>query len=374
MEQPARSYFSMPVPEFQEQDRRFARAFAIIEAAISSHAFPAASLGVTHSGRMIAWKGFGRFTYDAGSAVVSPTTIFDIASVTKIVATTSMAMLLYERGLLDLEMPVGSVLPEFIALGDARKREVTVRMLLAHSSGLPAYVKLFEHAETRDELIGSAITAPLVTDPMTKAEYSDIGFIVLGELLRRVADERFDAFCQREIFGPLGMASTSFRPPDKWRPQIVPTVHDERYRGRVIQGEVHDENASVMDGVAGHAGVFSSAYDLSVFAHCVLSGGHPVFRRQTIDLFTRRECAPPGTSRALGWDTPSQPSQSGRYFSPVSFGHLGYTGTSLWCDPVRQLSVTFLTNRVWPDCSSQEIKLVRPAVHDAIVEALEEKD
>jgi CubicO group peptidase (beta-lactamase class C family) len=143
------------------------------------------------------------------------------------------------------------------------------------------------------------------------------------------------------------------------------------FRNRIIQGEVQDENASVLGGVAGHAGVFSTAADLAKFAHAQLSGGHPILRPETVALFTRRESAPPGTSRALGWDTPSTPSQSGQHFSPASFGHLGYTGTSLWIDPVRQLSVTLLTNRTWPDCSNQAIKQVRPQFHDAVVEAVE---
>jgi serine-type D-Ala-D-Ala carboxypeptidase len=367
----ARTFANMPSPDFQSQDVRFAGAFAIIDSAIAARAFPAASLAVTHRGKLVAWRGFGRFTYDPESTIVSPVTIFDLASLTKVIATTAMAMLLYERGLLDLDLPVGSVLPEFVALRDPHKRDVTVRMLLAHSSGLPAYERLFERAQSRDELIELAITMPLAAPPMTRAEYSDIGFIILGELLRRIADERLDNFCQTEVFGPLGMASTCFRPPAEWRQQIPPTVDDQTFRHRIIQGEVHDENASLMSGVAGHAGLFSSAYDVSVFAHCMLTGGHPILRPETVQVFTRRESAPPGTSRALGWDTPSQPSSSGHHFSARSFGHLGYTGTSLWCDPERELSVTFLTNRVWPDCSSHAIKQVRPALHDAIIESLE---
>jgi serine-type D-Ala-D-Ala carboxypeptidase len=134
---------------------------------------------------------------------------------------------------------------------------------------------------------------------------------------------------------------------------------------------VQDENASVLGGVAGHAGVFSTASDLAIFAHAMLSGGQPILRPETVELFTRGESSPPGTSRALGWDTPSQPSQSGKYFGPSSFGHLGYTGTSLWIDPERQLSISLLTNRTWPDCSDQRIKLVRPRFHDAVVETLE---
>jgi CubicO group peptidase (beta-lactamase class C family) len=272
-------------------------------------------------------------------------------------------------------------------------------MLLAHSSGLPAYEKLFLKAHTRENLLRAAFTTSLSTDPGTHAEYSDIGFMILGAALEHIAGEPLDVFCQREIFGPLAMINSAFNPPLDTRMQIPPTA-DERvdaecgagasarekqtvekvpgvtatarstFRQRIVQGEVQDENASVLGGIAGHAGLFSTAEDLARFAHSMLHGGSPILRRETVDLFTRRELAPPGTSRALGWDTPSAPSQSGKYFGPRSFGHLGYTGTSLWIDPDRQLSIILLTNRTWPDCGNQGIRQVRPKFHDAIVDAL----
>jgi CubicO group peptidase (beta-lactamase class C family) len=154
---------------------------------------------------------------------------------------------------------------------------------------------------------------------------------------------------------------------------IPPTADDRTFRHRIIQGEVQDENASVLGGVAGHAGLFSTAEDLAIFAHGMLNGGYPILRPDTVELFSRRESAPLGTSRALGWDTPATPSQSGKYFSARSFGHLGYTGTSLWIDPERHLSVTLLTNRTWPDCQNQAIKQIRPAFHNAVIEALEKQ-
>ena len=279
-------------------------------------------------------------------------------------------MILYERGLLDLETPVASIMPEF-AGNDSRRRDITIRMLLAHSSGLPAYEKLFLKVKTRDELLTAAFTIPLTADPGARAEYSDLGFIILGIALERIADESFDTFSQREIFGPLGMARTAYNPPSTWCGSIPPTADDRTFRHRVIQGEVQDENASTLGGVAGHAGVFATAQDVATFAHAMLQGGQPLVRPETLSIFTRAESSPPGTSRALGWDTPSSPSQSGKYFSPASFGHLGYTGTSLWIDPERQLSITLLTNRAWPDCSNQAIKQVRPAFHDAVIEALQ---
>jgi len=359
-------------PSLGEQESRFSRAFGVIRHAIRQRAFPGAALAVTHRGSLVVSQGFGRFTYESDSPEVQPDTMFDLASLTKVLATTALAMILYERGVLDLESPVAAILPEFVAPNSQREAmsKVTLRLLLAHSSGLPAYVKLFETAHTRDELIGAAMTTPLVATPGSKADYSDIGFIALGEVLAKLAGAPLDFFAPREIFVPLRMSRTSFNPPAASRSAIPPTEDDLTFRHRVIQGEVNDENASVMDGVAGHAGLFAPAIDVARFAECMLRGGAPILGPATVELFTRREASPLGTSRALGWDTPSQPSSSGAHFSPRSFGHLGFTGTSMWIDPERGLSVTLLTNRTWPDRSSQAIRQIRPLVHDAIIEAL----
>jgi CubicO group peptidase (beta-lactamase class C family) len=372
------SGFSFLVRNFVAQDDRFRGAFGILEKAIAERAFPACSLAVTVRGELVAHKAIGRLTYDPGAPEVTAASLFDLASLTKVLATTAMAMILYERGLLDLEAPVTAIVPEFagqfvdrFADNDPRRREITVRMLLAHSSGLPAYEKLFLRAKTREDLLRAAFTTPLAADPGARAEYSDIGFIILGVVLERLADESLDVFCQREIFGPLGMTHTTFNPGHALKNSIPPTADDRTFRHRIIQGEVQDENASVLGGIAGHAGLFSTAEDLAIFAHAMLNQGHPILRADTIELFSRRESAPEGTSRALGWDTPSAPSQSGKYFSSRSFGHLGYTGTSLWIDPDGQLSITLLTNRTWPDSENQAIKQVRPAFHDAVIEVLE---
>ena len=364
------SGFSFLVRNFVAQDGRFPSAFGILEKAIAARAFPACSLAVTFRGELVAHKALGRFTYDPASPEITTASLFDLASLTKVLATTTMAMILYERGLLDLEAPVTAIVPEF-ADDDVRRREITLHMLLAHSSGLPAYEKLFLRAQSREDLLQAAFTTPLAAAPGARAEYSDIGFIILGVALERLADESLDTFCQREIFGPLGMTHTTFNPANALKDSIPPTADDRSFRHRIIQGEVQDENASVLGGIAGHAGLFSTAEDLAIFAHAMLNGGHPILRSSTIELFSCRESAPEGTSRALGWDTPAAPSQSGKYFSSRSFGHLGYTGTSLWIDPDRQLSIILLTNRTWPDCQNQAIKQVRPAFHDAVMEALE---
>ena len=387
---------------FHDQDKVFSRAFSVLHEAIANRAHPAASIAVTQNGALIALKTFGSFVYeepeDAPSLPRSsrqggdfdslcPSTLFDLASLTKPVATTTMAATLYERGDLELDAPIIGTVPEFRS-DDPRRKEVTFRMLLAHSSGLPAYEKLFLKAHSRDELLQAAFTIPLTANPGSRAEYSDIGFMVLGIGLERLAEEPLDIFCQREIFGPLAMSNTTFNPPTAMRTKIPPTADERKqgspdaeavradqkprstFRNRIIQGEVQDENAWVLGGVAGHAGLFSTAEDIAKFAHAMLEGGAPILRPATTTLFTRREPQPVGTSRTPGWDTPTRPSQSGKYFGPNSYGHLGYTGTSLWIDPDRQLSITLLTNRTWPDCSSQAIKQVRPRFHDAIVEAL----
>ena len=353
------------------QDERFCRAFAILQSGIEQRAFPGTSLAVAHKGKLVALKALGNFTYAWLSRRVKTHTIYDLASLTKVIATTAICMKLYDQGKFHLEQPLVEVLPEF-AGNDPRRSQVTLRMLLAHSSGLPAYVKLFETAKDRSELLAQAYQVALEADPGARAQYSDIGFILLGVALERLTGETLDAFCSREIFKPLDPTFIGFNfPRHPYKAHIPPTENDRAFRHCIVQGKVHDENAWVMGGVAGHAGCFSDSYSVAAFAQCMLNGGAPLFHAHTVELFTQRQASPACTSRALGWDTPSPPSQSGRYFSPRSYGHLGYTGTSLWIDPDRQLSVTLLTNRTWPDRSSQAIKQIRPAFHDAVVEAID---
>ena len=345
------------------------RALSVLKDGIERRAFPGAAFAVARRGETVLQGAIGRFTYDEASEDVTLSTIYDIASLTKVIATTSMAMLLYEGGKLDLSQAVIEVLPEF-AGDDSRRNRITVEMLLAHSSGLPAYVKLFLQSKDRISLLRLAFHVPLEVDPGTRAEYSDIGFILLGELLQRVAGEELDSFCRRELLTPLNMRSTFYRPSKHLRDNIPPTVEDREFRHRVIQGEVHDENASVMGGVAGHAGLFSNTSDLMKFSSAMIGCGPKLFDAKSIALFTRRCSRPADTSRSLGWDTPSTPSQSGKYFSQRSYGHLGYTGTSLWIDGEREIAIALLTNRTWPHRESQLIKQIRPAFHDAVMEEL----
>lgn len=357
------------LPAHDQQEKQFVRAFDILRRAIADRAFPAASIAVTHHGKLAALQAFGHFTYESDSPLVFPETIFDLASVSKVMATTTMAMILWERGFLDLEAPVAGIVPEFSS-SDGRRNTLTLRMLLAHSSGLPAHEKFYLRAKTKAELLQAVFATPLAADPGEVVAYSDIGFILLGIALELLADATLDEFCQAE-FAKVGMSNTGFNPPAPLHSAIPPTANDTTFRKRIIQGEVYDENACVLGGVAPHAGLFAPASDVATFAHVLLQGGGPLVRPNTLALFTQRQTTPAGTSRGLGWDTPFSPSQSGKYLSSSAFGHLGYTGTSLWIDPERQLSITLLTNRTWPDSSNKAIVQIRPEFHNAIIEALE---
>jgi serine-type D-Ala-D-Ala carboxypeptidase len=360
------------------QRQRFADAYSVLEQGISQQAFPGAAFGVLLGGKVLALDGIGGFTYGQPIEAVNTSTVYDLASVTKVIATTSMAMLLYQEGRLSLDQPLVQIFPAFCegetaggAQGEARD-QVTLRMLLAHSSGLPGYARLFEVARDREALLDACLRLPLEAAPGSRAEYSDPGFILLGRALEVLAGESLEDFCSREVFIPLGMTSTCFRPPADWRSAIPPTEEDSTFRRRIIQGEVQDENCFVLGGAGGHAGLFSNALDPLLYAQSLFD--RQLFTPETIRLFTTR-ALPADSSRALGWDTPSQPSSSGRFFSRHSAGHLGYSGTSLWIDFERQLAVVLLTNRTWPRRQSQAIRTIRPAFHDSVLEKIgQERD
>jgi len=355
---------------------RYADARHVLDEAIAAHAFPGCAFGVLSNGEVVLADALGRFTYDKGSRAVTPKTVFDIASITKVMATTAAAMLLYQRGLLRLETPLGELLPGFIAdrpAGDPARR-VTLRHLLAHNSGLPGYIELFRTATTPEELMRACLELPLEAEPGARAEYSDPGFILLGKALAALTGEALATWASREIFQPLSLEATRFSPPPMARSLIPPTEIDNTLRHRRIQGEVQDENAWLLGGAAGHAGLFSNVCDLLLFAREMIeaaasSQAARLFSASTIELFSQRQ-SPQGSSRALGWDTPSENSSSGRHFSAHSVGHLGYSGCSLWIDLDAGMAIALLTNRTWPGRGCQLIRTVRPAFHDAVREAL----
>ncbi len=358
-------------------DDRFAGAYRVLDEAITAGAFPGCAFGVLAGNKVILQDARGRFTYERSSPRVTITTVFDLASVSKVVATTAIAMLLHQRGTLDLDALLGDLLPGFLkgrAPNDPAQK-IRLRNLLAHNSGLPGYVEFFKTASTSAELLNACLQINIETQPGERGDYSDPGFILLGKALEVCIGESLDAFAQREIFEPLGMVATCFCPAPEMRETIPPTEDDTTFRRRRIQGEVQDENAWVLGGVAGHAGLFSNVPDVLRFAREILdatsdtSAQANLFQAATIQLFGSRE-GPADSSRALGWDTPSANSSSGQHFSPRSIGHLGYSGCSLWIDLDARIAVVLLTNRTWPDRKSQLIRQVRPAFHDAVRQAL----
>jgi len=351
-----------------DPNARFEAATKVLGDAIEAGAFPGCAFGVLAGGRVVLQGALGRFTYEDDAPVVAADTVYDVASLTKVVSTTAAAMLLWQRGQLDLETPLGELLPGFVvgrAPGE-RARHVTLRHLLAHNSGLPGYVEFFRTVTTPAALFRACLELPLEAEPGARAEYSDPGFILLGKALEVVTREHIATWGRREIFEPLGMASTGFCPAAGERAAIPPTEEDVSLRGRRIQGDVQDEHAWILKGAAGHAGLFSNVPDLLGFAGAVLeTGGGSLFEAATVEQFAIRQ-GPQGSSRALGWDTPSENSSSGSHFSRHSIGHLGYSGCSLWIDLDAGISVVLLTNRTWPDRSAQLIREVRPAFHDAV--------
>jgi beta-N-acetylhexosaminidase len=349
------------------------RAYDVLAQAVSDGAFPGGVLAVGYKGELIVHE-FGRQTYEAKSPAVNVDTIYDAASLTKAVATTTLVAMQVEAGRIGLDLPVSRYIPEWNdGPNPDWRKAVTIRNLLTHTSGLPGYRDYFLTLHSKREYIAALCREPLEYAPGTKTEYSDLGFILLGEILERMTGKTVDELAREQIFLPLDMSSTMFNPPKNLLPRIAPTENDTTYRKQLVHGVVHDENAYAMGGVAGHAGMFSTAGDLAAFCQMMLNGGiyghHRLLNRATVAQFTAAQ-AVSGNTRTLGWDVPTENSTSGHYFSARSFGHLGYAGTSMWIDPERQLFVILLTNRVYPTRENNKITAVRPAVHDAVMEAL----
>jgi CubicO group peptidase (beta-lactamase class C family) len=319
-------------------------------------------------GRVVEQRAWGRIDWDPRSAPATDSTLWDLASLTKVVGTTTAAMLLEEDGKLDVERTVVSYLPEFDA---PDKAAVTIRMLLLHTSGMHQYQNLYKEIKGLPAYVKAINARPLQWPPGTHEEYADWNMIILQAVLERLAGEPIDRLLAERVFGPLGMRDTRYNPPASLKPRVAPT-EIQAWRGGQVWGEVHDENSWALGGVAGHAGLFSSARDLAVFAQFLLDGGEyggvHLLRPETIARWTARQR--PDLSRALGWDTPSPGSSAGRYFSARSFGHTGFTGTSIWVDPERQLFVILLTNRVNPSRDNPKVGPLRRAIADAVQESV----
>jgi beta-N-acetylhexosaminidase len=351
-------------------------AFDVIEAAIRDKAFPGATLAVGYRGK-ISLHAFGKQTYEAKSPNIAIDTMYDIASLTKVVATTTIVAKLAEGDFpvrLDLDSDVERYLPEWANGPQPEWRHrVTVRHLLTHTSGLPPFKEYWRTSKSKQDTLDKIFVEPLDYEPGTKEVYSDLGIILMAEIIERLTGQKLDTLAREYIFLPLAMSNTMFKPPKKLWPEIAPTEIDNQYRHRLIQGEVHDENAAAIGGVSGHAGVFSTAPDLAAFCQTLLNRGayahQRILRRATISEFTEPQQLSGGT-RTLGWAVPTEGGSSGHFMGPHTFGHTGFTGTSIWIDPDRQLFVVFLTNRVYPTRENQKLAKVRPALHDAVMQSL----
>ena len=345
---------------------------AVLERAVVDSAFPGAYAVVGDaSGAMVA-VGAGRIDWPTDAPRPDSTTLWDLASLTKVVGTTSAMLQLVAAGRVALDSPVVRYLPAFVPSDAPAKAQITVRQLMTHSSGMPPWRPLYKESNDAAGALALALATKPDTAPGLRYSYSDLNFITLGALVARVSGEPLDTYLARHVFGPLGMRDTRYDLPAAERQRAAPTEYDP-WRQRKLRGEVHDENAAALGGVSGHAGLFSTGPDLARLARAYLAGGtldgHRVFDSATVALFTRAQDTTV-SRRALGWETPTGGNSAGHYLSRRAFGHTGFTGTSMWMDPAHGVYIILLTNRVNPTRMNTKIGGVRVALADAVMRAL----
>ena len=357
----------------------FPNAFTVLDSAIKSEIFPGAQVAVSQRGKLVFSGGFGHHTYNTGSSPVTNETIYDLASLTKILVATPVTMKLIAQKKLSLDQNIQQFYSQFTG---GYKESVTIRHLLTHSSGLESYVPFYqdENIKDKEDVLQYILNSKLDFEPGSQAIYSDLGYILLSSIIEKVSGRSIDRLAQSWLFQPLEMKNTRYSPPSEWRGNITPTEIDTVYRHRLLHGEVHDENTQLMGGVSGHAGVFSTAEDILNYAQMLVDGGlwngKRFFKETQVMDFTTVQDLPKGSDFALGWDTPSQNGKSiaGDYFTPGSFGHLGFTGTSLWIDPNYEIIIVLLTNRVHPsrkgDIGSKEMYGIRREFHNNVMAQL----
>jgi CubicO group peptidase (beta-lactamase class C family) len=356
-----------------QNNYNFTKVENVITEAINDSSFPGAVILISKDGEIQFYKVFGNYTYDEDSREVEKNTIYDLASLTKVIATTTAAMICFDRKLFSLDDKVKNYIPSFAS---NNKENITIKSLLLHNSGLPSWKKFWELYNNPEDLLNDIYSSELIYETGTKTVYSDLGIIVLAKIIEKVTGKSLSDFCKEEIFTPLEMKDTYFNPPDSLKNRIAPTELDNYWRKRLLIGEVHDETSSLLKGVAGHAGLFSTAEDIHKVLITLLNNGSfkgkQIINSSTVELFTKKS---DNSYRALGWDTRSpEGSSSGKFFSEKSFGHTGYTGTSAWVDPLKKIVVVFLTNRVYPTRENIKIIKVRPRLHDAVIKVFEKSE
>lgn len=359
----------------------FSKIDSIVYSGIANKYYPCAQLIIGNQYDVLYEKSYGKFTYDENSTILQDRHLFDLASVTKVIATTSAIMFLYEQNKINLDDKVIKYLPEFDNNG---KSDITIRNLLLHNSGLKAWIPFYKYYSTKEEVLNSIYNITLEYTPETKFVYSDLNAILLGLIVEKISGKTLDVFCNDNIFYKLGMEHTRFNPDDNLKYYCVPTEFDTYWRNKQLQGEVHDEAAYILGGISGNAGLFSNIWDLHIFIRMMLNKGkyfnpytrglkkERLFLENTIDLFTKKAGGfTYSNTRALGWDTKPEPTKyripCGESMSDNCFGHTGYTGTSVWCDTDRKIYVIFLTNRIYPTRGNEGIKEIRPDLHNEII-------
>lgn len=359
---------------FESEFYNFKKVNSLMNSARSKNVFPGGVLLIGHQDKVIFHKAFGRYTYSDKSTKVKTKTIFDLASLSKVVGTTSAAMLLSDLQKMNLQDQVKKYLPEF---ANNKKDSINIYHLLTHRSGLPAFRPFYKSASSAEEVIDKVMNSKLSFEPGTSARYSDLGMITLQKVIEKITNSTLDKFLEENLFSKLEMTNTLYNPRGKLKKECAPTEYDSYWRKKTIQGEVHDETASLLNGVAGHAGLFSTSTDLAKFAHVLVNNGlwgeKQIFSPVTIEEWTTQQFE--NSSRGIGWDTKyGKYSSAGKLFSKNSFGHTGFTGTSIWIDKERKLFVILLTNRVNPSRHNKKIIKFRRDLHEAVIQALEEED
>lgn len=354
----------------------------LVNSGITNKYFPGAQLLIGTPDKIILEKNFGRYTYDSDAQAVTNESIFDLASVTKVIATTTAIMQLYDNNRLNINDNVSLYIPEFAT---QEKGDIKIVNLLLHNSGLKAWIPFYKTCTTREQALNVLYNTPLDNPVGSKFVYSDLNAVLLGLIVEKITGTGLDEYCRTNIFFPMGMDNTTFLPDDRMKNMALPTENDTYWRKKLLQGEVHDETAAIMGGVSGNAGLFSNAEDLYKFMKIMLSRSkfynahsrglteETLASTDVIQLFTKKwETASYNNLRALGWDTKPEPTSyrapCGEKFSDNSFGHTGYTGTSVWADADKNLIVIFLTNRVYPSRENNGIREIRPEIHNMAVD------
>ena len=367
----------MGTPESEGMNREQLRSLdSLIYDAIQDSVFPGAVVGVVKNGSMIWNKGYGYHDY-MKTRKTEARDVFDLASITKVMATTTATMKLVENGLLSLNDPVSKFIPEYRS---ESKKSITIRNLLLHNSGLPPFRIYVDSLRTREEIVDAIQNEPLTGVPGEKYVYSDLGMILLAEIIEQVSGRSIDQYIRREFFYPMGMVTAHFNPlrVGRWMANLIPpTEIDTVYDRGVVQAKVHDERAYFMDGIAGHAGLFASARDIAIWTTMLQNGGvyggERYLSPETIHLFTSVQDEE--SRRGLGFDHKSGPnSTAGALTSMETYGHTGFTGTSVWTDPEKDLSIILLTNRTWPTRENgKRISEIRRKVANIVVKSMVEQ-